>query len=123
MQKVDIATRIQQQAGISDKEAAKLLEWILALLKTTLQAGESITISGFGKFTVRNKPVRSGRNPRTGEAVTISARRVVTFHASPLLKAAMNAPSEEGAAADTKDQSLRDTASVPQSEYVSSHQD
>ncbi len=95
MQKIEIAAHIHQQAGISKEEAARLLEWILELFKTTLQAGEPIVIAGFGKFTVRNKHARRGRNPRTGEAVTISARRVVTFHASPQLRAHMNALPEE----------------------------
>jgi integration host factor subunit alpha len=86
MQKIDIARRIQQQAGISKEQAARLLDWILELFKTTLQVGEPIIISGFGKFTVRHKHSRRGRNPRTSEAVMISARRVVTFHASPSSK-------------------------------------
>ncbi len=98
MQKVDIARRIHQQTGISMEEAAKVLDWILELFQTTLQAGEPIAIAGFGKFTVRNKRARQGRNPRTGDAVMISARRVVTFHASPLFKAHVNALLEEGAA-------------------------
>lgn len=71
-------------------EAAKLLEWILELFKVTLQTGEPILIAGFGKLTVRDKRARVGRNPKTGEAVTIAARRVVTFHANPLLKAHVN---------------------------------
>jgi integration host factor subunit alpha len=96
MQKLDIATRIHQQAGIPIDEAAKLLEWVLGFLKVTLQGGESITINGFGKFTVRHKLARIGRNPKTGEAVTIPARRVVTFHASHLFKAHVNSLSEEG---------------------------
>jgi integration host factor subunit alpha len=90
MQKADIATRIHQEAGIPMDEAAKVLEWIVRFFKTTLQAGEPIVISGFGKFTVRSKGARPGRNPRTGETMTISARRVVAFHASPQLKAAVN---------------------------------
>lgn len=77
-------------------EAAKLLEWIVGFLKTTLQAGESIIIAGFGRFTVRNKHARLARNPRTGEAMTILARRVVTFRASPLFKMQLNSlPTEE----------------------------
>src|SRR5690349_14054284 len=95
MRKLDIATRIHQEAGIPMDEAAKVLEWIVGFLKTTLQAGELIAIAGFGKFTVRNKHARPGRNPRTGEATTIAARRVVTFHASPLLKTHVNSLSEE----------------------------
>ena len=96
MQKADIATRIYQHTGISKEEAAKVLDWILELFKTTLQAGEPIVIVGFGKFAVRHKRARRGRNPRTGETVTISARRVITFHASNLLKTYMNSlPAEE----------------------------
>ena len=96
MHKVNIATRIHQEAGIPPADAAKVLDWILELFKTTLQAGEPIAIAGFGKFTVRNKRARQGRNPRTGDAVMISARRVVTFHASPLLRTQMNSlPAEE----------------------------
>src|SRR5690242_13299332 len=95
MQKADIAEQIHQQAGISKEDAARVLEWILELLKTTLQKGESITIANFGKFTVRQKHARPGRNPQTGEALTISARRVVTFHASPLFKGYINSSSDE----------------------------
>ena len=91
MRKKDIARRMHQQGGISKKEAATLLDWILELLKATLQIGEAITIHGFGKFTVRSKPPRKGRNPRTGEETMISARRVVTFRASSLLTTEMNA--------------------------------
>ena len=90
MRKADIAKRISQQAGILEYEAAKVLDQILELLKTTLQAGEPIAIQGFGKFTVRSKRPRQGRNPRTGEAVMISARRVVTFQPSLLLKTEVN---------------------------------
>jgi integration host factor subunit alpha len=90
MQKADIARHIHQQAGISETEAATLLECVLELLKATLQKGEPITIQGFGKFAVRSKRPRQGRNPRTGEAVMISARRVVTFHPSLLFKTEMN---------------------------------
>ena len=90
MPKADVARRIHRQAGISETESAKLLECVLELLKNTLQAGEPITISGFGKFTVRSKRARQGRNPRTGEAVMIAARRVVSFHPSLRLKTEMN---------------------------------
>lgn len=67
-----------------------MLEWILGFRKTTLQAGEQITIHGFGKFTVRSKRARQGRNPSTREAIMITARRVVTFHPSLVLKAEVN---------------------------------
>ena len=90
MQRADISRHIHQHAGISETEAAKALECVLEVLKTTLQAGEPITISGFGKFAVRSKHPRQGRNPRTGEAVMISARRVVGFHPSDLFTTEMN---------------------------------
>ena len=90
MRKDDIAERIHQQAEISKQEAMTLLNWILELLKTILQKGEPIAIPSFGKFTVRSKAPRPGRNPRTGEAMTIAARKVVVFHASSHLKTEMN---------------------------------
>jgi integration host factor subunit alpha len=90
MHKAAIARHIHQETGILEYQAAKLLDHILELLKRTLQGGEPITIYGFGKFTVRSKRAREGRNPRTGEAVMISARRVVSFHPSIVLKAEVN---------------------------------
>jgi integration host factor subunit alpha len=86
MTKADIAKRVQEMAGISEQDAANLLERSLNLLKSTLQSGEEITISGFGKFRVRSKDASNVRIPRTGEEMLIPARRVVTFHASSLLK-------------------------------------
>ena len=86
MTKADIGKRIHELAGISENESESVLENILEVLKSTLQRGEDITITGFGKFRVRTKRPRVGRNPRTGEEITIPARRVVTFQASPLLK-------------------------------------
>jgi integration host factor subunit alpha len=95
MRKLDIARRIHQEAGISEEEAATLLEWILELLKTTLQKGEPVSIFNFGVFTVRNKAPRRGRNPRTGEEVMISPRRVVTFRASSHFKTEVNSVQAE----------------------------
>jgi integration host factor subunit alpha len=90
MQKKKITARIQQAVGIPGEQAATLLDGILDLFKATLQAGEPISIQNFGKFTVRSKRPRQGRNPQTGEAVMISARRVVTFQPSLVLKAEVN---------------------------------
>ncbi len=86
MRKVEMAERIHQRAGISERDAVILLDWILEFFKTTLQKGEPIVIPNFGKFTVRSKAARPGRNPSTSEAMIITARRVVTFHASSHLK-------------------------------------
>ena len=94
MTKADIARTIHQQAGLEETEAANLLERILGLLKSTLQQGEPINITGFGKLTVRKKGTRPGRNPRTGESFIIPARTVVTFHPSSLWKAEVNAVGE-----------------------------
>ena len=87
MNKSDIATRIHDLTGLSEHEAEDVLEWILELLKSTLQQGEDIAIVGFGKFRVRSKHARRVRIPRTGEEMQIPAHRVVTFQASGLLKA------------------------------------
>ena len=90
MIKADIARSIHQQAGVSEAEAADLLERVLKLLMSTLQQGEPIIIAGFGTFRVRSKGPRKGRNPRTGEAMMIGGRRVVIFRPSPLWKAEVN---------------------------------
>ena len=87
MRKLDIAKRLTGQVGITEREAVALLDGILDLFKATLRKGEPITIPNFGKFTVQSKAPRRGRNPRTGEEVMISPRRVVTFRASAQLKA------------------------------------
>ncbi len=87
MRKIEIAHRIHLAAGIPEEEAVTLLNWILELFKYTLQKGEPVSIVNFGMFSVRNKAARRGRNPRTGEDVIIAPRRVVTFRASPSLKA------------------------------------
>src|SRR5689334_159587 len=100
MKKADIAIRIHQQAGIPIEEAGKVLDHILEILKTTLQSGEPIMIAGFGKLTVRNKQARMGRNPRTGEPIPISPRRVVSFLASREFKKEINSSSAESTSAE-----------------------
>ncbi len=77
--------------GFSKKEAADLVDLIFELMKETLGRGETIKISGFGNFVLRDKRERQGRNPQTGEPITISSRRVLTFKPSQLLKQALNA--------------------------------
>jgi integration host factor subunit alpha len=91
MRKADIARSIHQQAGVSEAEAADLLERVLGLLMSSLQRGEPIIITGFGRFTVRMKQPRKGRNPRTGEVIIVPGRKVVTFRPSALWKAELNA--------------------------------
>ncbi len=91
MTKADIVEEMYQKAGISKKEAADMVELIFESMKDTLAQGEKIKISGFGNFVVREKRSRVGRNPRTGEAIEISARKVLTFRPSQILRAEVNA--------------------------------
>jgi integration host factor subunit alpha len=86
MTKADIARGIHQQAGVSEAEAADLFERVVQLLMSTLQRGEPIIITGFGRFTIRMKQPRKGRNPRTGEVLIVPGRKVVTFRPSALWK-------------------------------------
>ena len=88
--KAEITERLYERVGVAKHEAGEIVEAIFLLLKTRLESGEKIKISGFGNFEVRTKHPRKGRNPQTGEVITISGRRVLTFKASPLLKDAIN---------------------------------
>lgn len=90
MTKVDIAEKIQTTTGLSKKDSAALMESVFAIMKESLEAGETIRISGFGVFEPKQKNARKGRNPRTGEAITIEARKVITFKPSNVLKDAIN---------------------------------
>ncbi len=88
--KEKIAEQIQNKLGFSAKEGKDLLELVLEQLKGELEAGNDVKISGFGKWTVKNKRSRPGRNPHTGGKIEISARQVVTFHPSDKLRTAVN---------------------------------
>jgi integration host factor subunit alpha len=76
--------------GFSKKEAADLVDLVFETMKETLGRGEKIKISGFGNFVLRDKRQRQGRNPQTGDPITITARRVLNFKASQLLKQSLN---------------------------------
>jgi integration host factor subunit alpha len=89
MRKADIANEIYKQVGISKNEAADI-ELVLNMLKAVLQKGDSVKIAGFGNFVVRSKGARKGRNPRTGEEIGITPRRVVTFRPSQVFKKYVN---------------------------------
>lgn len=84
--KADIVERVFKEAGFSKKEAADLIDLVFKVIKDTLSKGEKVKISGFGNFSIRDKSTRTGRNPQTGEAMEISARRVLTFKPSQVLK-------------------------------------
>ncbi len=88
--KADIVEKVYDKIGFSKKEASELVEMVFDTMKHVLQSGEKIKISGFGNFVVRTKNERVGRNPQTGEQIKISARKVLTFRPSQVLKAMLN---------------------------------
>src|SRR5438067_3646891 len=91
MTKADIIENVYERVGgYSKKEAADIVEAVFDTLKVTLEEGEKIKLSGFGNFVVRDKKARVGRNPQTGQEIEISARRVLTFRPSQVLKNALN---------------------------------
>lgn len=90
MTKSDLAEKINAATGFSKKESADVLETVFSIIKNTLETGDKIKISGFGNFEVKQKADRRGRNPQTGEAITIAARRILTFKPSTLLRQAIN---------------------------------
>ena len=97
MTKADLVERIYENVGFSKKEAAEIVESVFEEMKQALETGDKIKISGFGNFVVRRKAARKGRNPQTNETIIISARKVLTFKPSQVLKAALN-DGEVGAA-------------------------
>lgn len=85
-----LAETIYAQVGLSRNESGQLLETVLERISTALETGESVKISGFGTFSVRQKGRRIGRNPKTGVEVPILPRRVLVFRPSQLLRARVN---------------------------------
>ncbi|TGU72401.1 integration host factor subunit alpha [Geomonas terrae] len=90
MTKADIVEKIYEKVGFSKKESAELVETVFDLIKSTLEEGDKIKIAGFGNFVVKEKSDRRGRNPQTGEEITIVARKILTFKPSQVLKSAIN---------------------------------
>ena len=87
--KAELTQAIMDGVGLNQREAKDMVEAFFAEISICLSSGGEVKISGFGNFALRNKPARPGRNPKTGESIPVSARRVVTFHASSKLKAAV----------------------------------
>ncbi len=85
--KAELADLLFERVGLNKREAKDMVETFFEEIRDALERGDMVKLSGFGNFQVRNKPQRPGRNPKTGEAIPIAARRVVTFHASQKLKA------------------------------------
>jgi len=88
--KAQIIEKISNRNGITMKKSTELVESLLGVLKDTLTSGEDVLISGFGKFCVKDKDARRGRNPATGEDMMLSARKVVTFKCSASLRDEIN---------------------------------
>ncbi|MBR7069676.1 MAG: integration host factor subunit alpha [Oxalobacter sp.] len=85
--KAELTELLYEQVGLNKREAKEMVETFFEEICLALERGETVKLSGFGNFQLRDKPQRPGRNPRTGEEIPITARRVVTFHASQKLKA------------------------------------
>jgi integration host factor subunit alpha len=90
MTKYTVVEKLQSDLGFPKKQALETVESMLEIIKATLESGEDLLVSGFGKFIVKKKNERKGRNPATGEDVILPARRVVTFKYSGKLKAKVN---------------------------------
>ncbi len=84
--KAQTVDRIRDEIGFTRNECTELVESLLEIIKSTLESGEDVLISGFGKFCVREKRKRRGRNPATGDDLILASRRVVTFKCSGVLR-------------------------------------
>jgi integration host factor subunit alpha len=91
--KAKVVDSVQSRLGLPKDRSVELVESLLDLMKKTLEEGEEILISGFGKFCVKNKKERRGRNPKNGEDIMLRPRRVVTFRCSGVLRNKINGTS------------------------------
>jgi len=89
--KAELADLLFEKVGLNKREAKNMVESYFEEIRAQLERGESVKLSGFGNFQLREKPQRPGRNPKTGEDIPITARRVVTFHPSQKLKSVVEA--------------------------------
>ncbi|MFQ5588575.1 MAG: integration host factor subunit alpha [Nitrospiria bacterium] len=90
MRKSDLADQVVEKLGVSKKESTDILQMVLDAIREALEKGETVKIAGFGNFVVREKKARKGRNPKTGEEIGITPRRVVTFRPSQVFKKFVN---------------------------------
>ena len=88
--KADIINTIQRENGYSRTKATEMVESLLELIETTLESGEDVLVSGFGKFCIQSKKERRGRNPATGKDMMLPPRKIVTFKCSGKLRKAIN---------------------------------
>lgn len=90
MTKSDIAENVATKIGITKREAVDCVELLLKIMKETLEGGEKLKIAGFGNFEIKQKADRRGRNPQTGETITITSRKILSWKPSQVLKASIN---------------------------------
>jgi integration host factor subunit alpha len=90
MTKAEMVRIICEKMGFKPKESTEIMDQVFNILKETMEDGKKVMISGFGNFVVRQKRPRKGRNPKTGEEIVISGRKVVTFKPSTVLREALN---------------------------------
>lgn len=88
--KAELAVSLHEELGLNKRESKEFVEQFFETVKSALEEGNSVKLSGFGNFGLRDKPARPGRNPKTGQEIPISARRVVTFKASQKVKEAID---------------------------------
>ncbi|MEC7147536.1 MAG: integration host factor subunit alpha [Pseudomonadota bacterium] len=93
--RAELTEAVYEEVGLSRNESAELVEAVLGEMSNALIRGESVKISSFGSFTIRNKSERIGRNPKTGEEVPITSRRVIIFKPSHVLKNRINSPQDK----------------------------
>jgi len=94
--KADMADKLYEELGLNKREAKEIVEMFFEEIRSALETGRQVKLSGFGNFDLRDKNQRPGRNPKTGEEIPISARRVVTFHPGQKLKARVEAYAGSG---------------------------
>jgi integration host factor subunit alpha len=90
MTKIELTNAISDATGMLKHDAIAALETLLEIIKETLEDGEDVKVAGFGKWEIKQKNERQGRNPQTGEPISISGRQIVTFKPSALLKDQLN---------------------------------
>src|SRR3989442_5426660 len=95
--KAELAELLFERLGLNKRESKDMVEAFFDIIHSTLVTGQDVKMSGFGNFNIRRKAPRPGRNPRTGEAIPIKARNVVTFHASHKLKGVVQGDIPSGA--------------------------
>ena len=88
--RAELAEAVYHEVGLSLSESARLLDMVLEEISMALEKGDTVKLSSFGSFSVRNKKMRMGRNPKTGVDVPISPRRILSFHPSHILKTQVN---------------------------------